>query len=492
VLGAGRWRIVRQLLAESMVLAFVGGALGLLLSVGGIRWLVSMMPPWFPFVERIGIDGRVLLFTLAITTASGLLFGLVPALQSARPDLAQSLREAGGRGASVGGRRGRFRSGLVVAEIGLALALLIAAGLLIRGYIGIQRVDLGFRPEGALTARVSLLESRYPDSLQVATLYEQLEARLASTRGIEAVGATTLLPMNGGSGTYYAIEGSEPADPAERLVAQFRGITPGYLAALGMPVTAGRAFTPRDRIGSLPVVLVNEAFARRHWPEGGAIGRRIVLSSGPLEIVGVVGDTRDFGPEDEAPPIIYVSALQRGYRELSLVVRSTLDPAAAVAAIRAEVSALDPDLPLYAVSTMPQVIERSLGGDTIMVKLLAVFGAFALVLAILGVYGVMAYSVTQRTQELGIRLALGAQRGDIVRMIVRQAAVLTAIGLACGLVVAFGTARQLSAFLFGVSPFDLGTFLLVPAMLAGAALAAAFLPARRATRIDPVDALRYD
>jgi putative ABC transport system permease protein len=495
VLGAGRWRIVRQLLAESLVLALVGGALGLLLSVWGIRWLVSIMPPSTPFMDRIGIDARVLLFTLAITIASGLLFGLVPALQSARPDLAQSLREAGGRGASAGGRRGRFRSGLVVAEIGLALALLIAAGLLIRSYVGLQRVELGFRPQDTVTARVSLLAARYPDSVRVASMYEQLESRLAAVPGIDAVGATTVLPMFGSSGTYYALEGSEPADPAERPVAEFRGITPGYLAALGIPLRAGRAFTARDRLDSPPVLLVNEAFAARHWPDGGAraaLGARVVLSSGAREIVGVVGDTRDFGPDDDAPPIMYIPALQRGYRELAFVVHSGMDPGAAVSAMRAEVSALDPDLPLYSVSTMPQVIERALSGDTVMFKLLSAFGAFALVLAILGVYGVMAYSVTQRTQELGIRLALGAQRGDIVRMIVRQAGLLTALGVGAGLVVALATARQLSAFLHGVSPFDLATFLFVPAALAAAALLAAFVPARRATRIDPVDALRYD
>jgi putative ABC transport system permease protein len=259
-----------------------------------------------------------------------------------------------------------------------------------------------------------------------------------------------------------------------------------------IPLLHGRSFTDTDRIGSLPVLLVNRAFAARHWPDGDPLGKRIVLSTGPREIVGVVGDTRDFGPDDEAPALIYVPALQRGYRNLAFVVRAGADPAAAAATLRSEVAALDPELPLYSVRTMEHVITDEFSGDVVMVKLLSVFGVIALLLAIIGVYGVMAYGVMQRTQELGVRLALGAQRADILRMIVRQGALLAAFGLAGGLAVALGTARFLSAFLVGVSPFDPLTFVAATLALGGAAVVAAIVPARRATRIDPVEALRYD
>ncbi|MGH7552737.1 MAG: ABC transporter permease [Longimicrobiales bacterium] len=492
VLGAGRWKIVRQLLTESLVLAMAGGALGLVLSVWGIRWLVSIMPPNFFFLDRIGIDGRVLLFTLGITIFSGILFGLAPAVQASRPDLSQSLREAGGRGSSVGGRRGRFRSGLVVAEIGLALSLLIAAGLLIRSYIGLQQQELGFDHENVLTANVSLLEQRYPDSVQVATFYSQLESRLSQVSGYEAVGAATSLPMTEGSGTAYAIEGEPPVDPAQRPIATFRGVSPGFLRALGIALVRGRAFTEQDRVGTLPVLIVNEAFATKHWPNSDAVGKRVVFSSGPRAIVGVVANTRDNGPDDEPPPVVYLPSFQRGYREMTIAVRTSLDATTAVTRLRSEVAALDPQLPLFSVATFTQIIEQWNGGDRVMVKLLSVFGGFALVLAIIGVYGVVAYSVTQRTQELGIRMALGAQRQDILRMIVRQGALLAAIGIFIGLAVALSTTRFLAAFLANVSPFDLPTFAVVTLVLGGAAIVAAVVPARRATRIDPVDALRYE
>jgi predicted permease len=259
-----------------------------------------------------------------------------------------------------------------------------------------------------------------------------------------------------------------------------------------MRLVRGRTFNVQDRMGAVPVMLVNEAFARRHWPEGEAIGRRIELASGTREIVGVIADTRDFGPDDDAEPSMFIPALQRGYRDLSWAVRTDMETAAAAARIRAEIAALDPELPLFRVSVMPDIIAQNMAGDMIMVKLLGVFALIALVLAVLGVYGVMAYNVTQRTQEMGIRMALGAQRSDIVRMVVRQAAVLAGIGLVGGLAVALGTARFLAAFLHGVSPFDLTTFVLVPLALGTAALVAAIVPARRATRIDPVDALRYE
>ncbi|MGH7506702.1 MAG: ABC transporter permease, partial [Longimicrobiales bacterium] len=293
VLGAGRFRIARQLMTESLVLAIVGGTLGLVLSHWGIRWLVGIMPESFPFRDSIGIDARVLMFTLAVSIASGLVFGMAPAIQATRPELASALREAGTRGGTGGGRKSRMRGFLVSAEVGLALVLLISAGLLVRGYLLMQRVDLGFDPARVLTGRVTLLENAYGDSAQVAGFQERLLARIAALPGVEAAGAASLLPMQGGASTYYTVEGEPPVPDERRPVAQWRIITPGYLDAIGIPLVAGRDIGTGDRHGGAPVALVNEAFVRRHFADGEAIGKRLVLTSGPREIVGVVGDTRD-------------------------------------------------------------------------------------------------------------------------------------------------------------------------------------------------------
>jgi len=492
VLGAGRVRIARQLLTESLVLGLAGGALGLVLAHWGIQWLVSIMPENFPFTERIGLDARVLLFTLGISIAAGVLFGMAPAAQALRPDLASTLRESGTRGGTVGGRKGRLRGFLVAAEIGLALALLISAGLLVRGYLLMQRVDLGFDEQRLLTARINLLPNDYPDSLLVAGFYDRLLERIAALPGVEAAGATSSLPMQGGAGTYYSVAGEPSVADDQRPVAQFRNITPGYLDALAIPMVAGRDTDANDRLGTPAVTLVNEAFVRRHFPAGDPLGKNVVLASGPRAIVGVVGDTRDFGPASEPTPTLFVPAAQRAANRMSLAVRTTAEPAAIAEAVRTEVAALDPNLPLYLVQPMREVVRAWNEGDILMAKLLATFAAMALLLAVIGVYGVMAYNVTQRTREVGIRMALGARGPDINRLIIRQGARLAAAGIAAGLLLALATARFLSAFIFGISPFDPVTFIAVTAALALAALIASWLPARRATRVDPVTALRHD
>jgi putative ABC transport system permease protein len=490
VLGAGRLRIARQLLTESMVLALVGGALGLVLSHWGIGWLVAIMPESFPFVERIGIDRRVLAFTLGVSVAAGVLFGMAPAIQATRPRLAATLREAGARGATVGGRKARLRGFLVAAEIGLALVLLISAGLLVRGYLHMQRTDLGFEQANIFTGRINLLRSEYPDSAQVTAFQERLLERVSALPGVEAAGVSSSLPMQGATRTYYTIEGEAPVADDRRPVAIFRIISPGYLDVLGIPLAAGRAFGPDDRTGSPPVMLVNEAFVRRHFADGEAIGRGVVLSTGVREVVGVVGDTRDSGPDSEPEPVMYTPAAQAAQRTLTLALRTTGTPGSVAEPLRHELALLDPRLPLYRTSSMEEIVRAWNEGNIVMARLLGVFAGMALLLAVIGVYGVMAYNVTQRTREVGIRMALGAERRDIVRLIVRQGAALAVAGLVAGLLFALATARFLASFLFGISPFDPLTFAAVTAALAAAALVASWVPARRATRVDPVVALR--
>jgi putative ABC transport system permease protein len=491
-IGASRTQLVRQLLTESVVLALAGAVLGVLLSIAGIKGLMSIIPPDFYRTDTVALNGRALLFTLVIAVGSGILFGLAPAF-AATSELGQALRE-GGRSASMGLRRNRLGASFVVAEMSLALVLLICAGLLIKGAIRYQTVDLGFDPRNLLTLRVSLPETQYPDSIKSAAFHEELLRRLTGLPGVQSAAAATTLPLVGGSGTYYWIDGEPKPEEGKALVAQFRGTTPGYFATMRTPLVRGRDFTQQDRIGAPLVVLVNEAFARRHWKSdpSSAIGRRIVVTGLPREIVGIVKDARDFGPDDDTPAMFYIPSLQRGYRSLTYVLRSTREPGGLAEAVRTDLAAMDASLPAYGVRTMPEIIREEQRGDLIMPKLLTAFGAIALFLAMIGVYGVMAYTVNQRTQEVGIRMALGAQRRDILGMVVRQGLTLAGLGLAIGLLISFGATRGLSSFLLGVSAFDPTVFVGVTAALASAALAASLGPARRAMRVDPLVALRYD
>jgi putative ABC transport system permease protein len=491
-IGASRARLVRQLLTESVVLALAGGMLGVLLSIAGIKGLMSIIPPDFYRSDTVALNGRALVFTLAISVGSGILFGLAPAF-AATGELGQALRE-GGRSSSMGLRRNRLGASFVVAEISLALVLLICAGLLIKGAIRYQTVDLGFDPRNLLTLRVSLPESQYPDSVKVAGFHEEFLRRLRGLAGVQSAGGATTLPLVGGTGTYYWVDGEPKPEEGKALIAQYRGTTPGYFATMRTPLVRGRDFTDQDRIDAPLVVLVNEAFARRHWKNdpSSSIGKRIVVSDRPREIVGIVKDARDFGPDDDTPAMFYIPSLQRGYRNLTYALRSARDPGGLAEAVRAELAAMDASLPAYGVRTMTEIVREEQRGDLIMPKLLTAFGAIALFLAVIGVYGVMAYTVNQRTQEVGIRMALGAQRGDILQMVVWQGLTLAGLGLGIGLLLSVGATRGLSSFLLGVSAFDPTVFVGVTAALATAAIAASLGPARRAMRVNPLVALRYD
>jgi len=490
-LGAARGRLIRQMLTESLILAAAGGVLGLLLSIAGIKWFATLIPADFPRVEHLGLDTRVLLYGFLVIVATGIVAGIAPAFQVTRGSLTEPLKD-GGRGGSMGLKHGRLRAALVVAEISLALVLLISAGLLVKASLQLQYTPLGFAPDHALTFAVSLSEREYPDTSQVLTVQEALGARLAAIPGVTAVGAVTRLPMSGGSGTYYRVEGEPVPEEGRRPVLQYRNATPGYLGAMKISLAKGREFTASDRLGAPMVIIINETLSKRHWPNGDALGHRLVFSSGSYEIVGVVKDVREFGPDDPPPALAYFSTAQSLARTLRFVVRTTGDPAGIVPAARAEIAAVARDLPPYDMRTLQGHIDDQLQGDMIMPKLLALFGAIALILAVIGVYGVMAYSVSQRTQELGIRRALGAEGRDIVRLVLRQGAMLAGMGAVIGLLLAFAATRTLSTFLFGVSAFDPAVFSGVTAALVGSAIVASLLPARRATRVDPLVALRAD
>ena len=490
-LGAARARLIRQMLTESLILAGAGGALGLLLSIAGVKWFATLIPADFPRVENLGLDARVLLYGFLVIVATGIVAGIAPAFQVTRGSLTDPLKD-GGRGGSMGLKHGRLRASLVVAEISLALVLLISAGLLVKASLQLQYTPLGFEPDRALTFSVSLSAREYPDTARVLGVQEELQSRLAALPGVSAVGAVTQLPMAGGNGTYYYVDGETVPEEGRRPVLQYRNATPGYLGAMKIALARGREFGSADGMGAPKVILVNETLSRRHWPNGDALGHRLVFASGAYEIVGIVKDVREFGPDDPAPALAYFSSGQALARTLRFVVRTTGEPAGLVTAVRKEIAAVERDLPPYNIQTLQAHVDDQLQGDMIMPKLLALFGAIALILAVIGVYGVMAYSVSQRTQELGIRRALGAEGRDIVRLVLRQGALLASLGAVIGLGLAAAATRGLSAFLFGVSAFDPVVFGGVTAALVGAAVVASLVPARRATRVDPLVALRAD
>ena len=490
-LGASRGRIVRQFLTEALILSLAGGALGVLISVFGIRWLVSLMPSWFPRVGEIGLDGRALLFTTAIVVLSALLVGIAPAIQGAKATMADSLKE-GGRGGTA--HRGhRLRKTLVVGEIALALALLVSSALLVQAFVNVRLSDRGFDEHDVLAFRIALPTQDYPDTAAVVAFHEELTGRLASLPGVTGVGATTILPSQGNSGTYYSLPGDDIQTDQDRKVANWLDVTPGYFEALDIPIVQGRGFEDSDRVGTGDVIVVNQELAERHWPDESPIGREIVFSRFRSEIIGVAANTGVASVSSAVDaPMIYFPAYQDDDRSLGYMVETDGAPESLIEPVRAEVRAVDANIPAYRIRSLKDIIDESLGGDTIMAKIMSVVAVIALVLALAGVYGVMGYSVARRRQELGIRIALGAQNGDVIGMILRQGALLAAIGTVIGLGLAFVVARGVSFFLYGVGAFEPATYGLAAAALLIAAVTATFFPARRATRVDPVEALRAE
>src|SRR5262245_33134475 len=495
-LGADRRRVIRQLLTESLLLSLGGGVLGLLLAWWGTEGLVKLIPEDVPRLAEINIDHWVFGFTLLISVVTGVVFGLAPALQASKIELTEAMKE-GSR--SAGGGRGRLRGALVVAEIAIALVVLIGAGLLLQTFRRLQQVDLGFDTHNILTATVELPDARYPKPEQVTAFYQTLLDRVKAMPGVEAVSAIVPQPLSGDTMMIsFDIEGRN-IPKGERPVSHFRSISLDYFSVMKIPLLAGRAFTERDNSQGPGVVIVNETFAKRHFPNENPIGKHvkpgISLEGEPVwrEIVGVVKDvkhrqslSRDYEPE------YYLPHAQMPINSMNLVMRVTNDQRGLASAIQHEVQSLDLDIPVYRIRTLEQYLGVAVAQPKFNALLLSLFAGLALLLTAIGLYGVMAYSVVQRGQEIGIRIALGAQTGDMLKMVLRQGLKLTAIGLSIGLATAFALTRYIQSLLFGVKAADPLTFAAIAMLLIAVALVACWAPARRATKVDPMVALRAE
>ena len=498
-LGASRLRLVRQFLVENLLLAVVGGSLGLLLSVWGLQLLKTLRLGNIPRLDEVSLDAGVLAFTFALTMLAGILFGLAPALDTASADLAGSLKEDGSRGSMPGRRRRRLRGVLVVSEIAIAVILLTGAGLLMRSFANLRAVDPGFRADNVLVLPIFLNNRTYDTGAKTRGYYEQLTERLASLPGVLSVGGATTLPMSKLGPDFDRPvwnEGDTPA-PGGLARADIRMATPGYFDTLGMSLVRGRRFTEQDGPDSARVVIVNESLARRTWPGEDPIGRRLVVdysTSGtyPYEVVGVVNDIRFYGLRSKPRPELYLPHAQRSYLIMNMAVRTEVDPAGLIPQVRRAVLQVDPDQPAHSIVPLRDLVGDSVERDRFSMWLLGGFAGTAVLLAVMGIYGLMSYLVHQRTPEFGIRMALGAQRGDIFRMVVRHGGWMALVGLAAGLAASLVLTRLLSNLLFGVSPLDPLTLGVVLALLLLVALVACVLPARRATRVDVATALRYE
>jgi putative ABC transport system permease protein len=498
-LGAGRWPIIRQTLVESTLLALVGAGLGALLAVWGTRALVagdgSQIAESAPGWNEIGVDLSVLGFTLVVAFSTGIIFGLAPALQAARPDATAALKD-GGRGLTAGARRSRLRSALVVAEIALACVLLIGAGLLLQSFLKLQSVPPGFNPARVLTFELGLPKARFEEQLPRASLVERLCESLQALPGVEAAGATHNLPMVGGLNLGFEIEGRPPLQPGQFQTAEVTSVTPDYLKAMQITMLAGRPFDRRDTRDAAPVCLINGELAKRYFANENPIGKRLVRMLNPntsWEIVGVYQGIRHHGLAERTRPGIFISYAQRpvGFT-VSMALRTTGDPLSLAGAASAAVREVDKDLPVTNLRTMESVVSSSIAQPRFRSLLLGLFGALAVALAAVGVYGVISFSVTQRTHEFGIRMALGAQTGDVLRLVAREGMLLVACGIGLGVAGALGLTRVIATLLFGVKPTDLMTFVSVVAALGGIGLLACVIPARRATKVDPIEALRRE
>ncbi len=490
--GASRARLLRQGLTESVVLAIFGGLAGTFLAVWAIELVRQLGTQTIPRLGEVRIDSTVLLVTLAIAIGTGLLFGLVPALATGKPDLTEALKE-GGRGSTTSRRHNQLRNGLVIAEVALALVLLTGAGLLLKSFARLENVNPGFTPKNVLTAEVSLPALRYPDDKAQANFFIELERRVSRLPGVTQFGLTTILPMSGvNSDCSFGIEGRVNDDAHPSPDEEDRIVSPNYFRALEIPLLQGRFFTAADKLDAPPVVIINQALAQRYWPNESPIGKRLrVPFTMPTlsTIVGIVGDVHHKGLDQPMKPEFYVPAAQVPYTSMIMAVRSSQDPRSLTSAIRGEVQAIDSTLPVAHVRTLEQVIADSVAPRKLSVVLLAVFAAVALLLAAVGIYGVMSFLVVQRTHEIGVRMALGAQRSDVLRLVISHAGMLIGAGTMLGLIVALLSTSALRSALYGTSAFDLATFALVTITLALVAFFASYLPARRATKADPMIAL---
>ena len=496
-LGAERHRIIRQLLTESLVLAMAGGGVGLLLAIWCVRALRGVVPDMFPMLQHMSVDLPVLAFTLGLSILTSLLFGLVPAWKSSHTDLNTTLKEAGGRSESSGGSH-RIRGFLLASEVALAVLLSVSAGLLLRSFVRVIGVNPGVRVENVLTMTLSLPPVKYDTPVKRAHFYKDLTERLQTLPGVRSAGAVLFLPLRvsilsfriGVNG--FQIEGRPPVPQGQEPMADYRMATPGYFNTMGIALRQGRFFDPHDDLDAKRVALINEAMVRKHFPHENPLGRHITSGGGgPMEIVGVVADAKLYGLDAPIEPAIYVPHMQHPGESMGLAVLTDGDPAAVTSAVRREILKLDPEQPISNVRTMEKVLSDSLMLRRVSMLMLTVFAALALTLASVGIYGLTAYSVSRRTHEIGLRVALGASQAQILRLVVGRGLLTSLIGAAIGLAAALQLTRALSGMLYGVTTTDPLVFAGVPLLLVAVSVVASYVPARKALRIDPLVALRY-
>jgi len=494
-MGAGRWRIVRQLLTESLLLSLVGGAIGLLLAQWGMDLLLKLAPQNLPRMSGVSLDGRALGFTAAITLLTGVIFGLVPALQASKPNLNEVMKDAG-RGSTEGGQRQFIRGALVVLEVASALVLLVGAGLMIKSFWRLQKVDPGFNPDNALMASIALPRRKFPEADQQAAFYKQLIENVSTLPGVQAVGASNDIPLSGSNTIFgFEIQGRPQQPAGAGQSTNYFAVSADYFKAMGIPLLRGRVFTEQDTKNTTRVAVINETMAKRFFPGEDPIGQRIHITNGPTtyrEIVGIVGDVKQSGLDQDTPLQTYEPYTQQPFTNMSLVTRASGDPTGLSAAIRNQVLQIDKEQPVFSIATLDRLVSTSIAQQKFSMLLLGVFAAVAMVLAAVGIYGVLSYAVTQRTHEIGIRMALGAGRAAVLRLVVGHGMTLTLIGIAAGLAAAFLLTRLMSTLLFGVSATDPLTFSLIALLLLTIALLACWIPARRATKVDPMIALRSE
>lgn len=492
-LGAGRWRLIRQLLTETTLIGLLGGAGGLLLAHWGLYVLLKL-PQNFIDPQDAGPDTRVLLFAIAVSLITGWLFGLVPALQLARPQLQSFLRE-GARGSGEGSKWNRVRGAFVVAQVALSLILLVSAGLLLKSFDKLLRVDVGFETERLLTLEYRLPRNKYTEPTTQWNFHRQVVDRMAEIPGVESASLVRALPFsgNGVSVGITLLDRELPQQGAEPQVI-FNTAMPNYFETMGMPLLRGRTFGNEDQANTPRVVVINETMANRLWPNQDPLGRQIkfVRDGATATVIGVVGDAKQFWLDEEVTPQLYDTYSQAPGLFATAVIRTSVDPSSLSEPVRQAIWKVDPDQPMWKVRTVEFLIERNTADRKFLMALMGVFAGLALVLTIIGLYGVISYLVNQRTQEIGIRLALGAQAADIVRMVLRQGMLMVLTGVALGLAAAWMLTSLMSQLLYQVSATDPSTFVGIALLLIVVALFACFIPARRATRVDPLEALRYE
>jgi predicted permease len=496
-LGASRHRMTRQFLTESVLLSAFGGGVGLLLAIVALDVLKRFIPPNISQAQAITIDAKVLLFTILVSIATGLLFGLAPAAQMANSDLNDTLKETG-RDSAAGAHGNRIRGILIISEVAVSFLLLIGAGLLINSFIRLRHVDPGFRSENLLTMKIVLPETRYPDKQRRSLFYDELLRRVETLPGVASAAVATNLPLtSSGNSVGIAIEGRADPAPDRVPIVITRVVSPGYFKTMTIPLLEGRVFTEGDKADSPTAVVISETTARRFWPGENALGKHIKIgrSTSPrpwLTVVGVVKDVRQFELIIEPQPQMYLPYQQADFFDpRSLIIRTNFDPLSLAGTVRQTVWEIDKDQPVSDISSMEEIVSDSVARQRFSMLLLGVFAGLAMVLAAVGIYGVMSYSVAQRTREIGIRMALGAQRSDVMKMTIGQGLRLVLTGVAIGLVGAFVLTRVMSTLLFGVSPTDPLTFISISIVLVSVAVLASYVPALRATRVDPMFALRY-